>query len=142
MTKTEIPALSPGDPGFGGTEDETGVVPGGDASVRVLVVFEDRYRAYRETIAAVIRELRPGVEVAVAGHDSLREQVARVSPHLVISSRPKAADPARTPAWIELPHEPGLAAKICFAGWHREAYDVGLKELLAAVDRAGSLVRK
>jgi hypothetical protein len=41
----------------------TRVAPIGGADIRVLVALEDDYRAYRETIAAVLRVLRPGAEV-------------------------------------------------------------------------------
>lgn len=109
--------------------------------VRILVVFEGEYRAYGDAIAGAIGQLRPRAEVAVAEPADLRAEIARISPHLVISSQPKAADPARTPAWVELPHEPGLAGKICFGGQCLEAYDLALGDLLEVIDRAEGLVR-
>lgn len=109
--------------------------------IRVLVVFELQYRSYGDAIAGVIRELRPRVEVAVAGPMRLRSEIARRSPHLVISSQPNTADPKRTPVWVELPHEPGLSGAICFDGECLEARDLDLDDLLAVVDRTENLVR-
>lgn len=120
----------------GGEESRVGGYP----PVRVLVIFEGEYRAYGDAIAGAIGDLRPRVEVAVAETTDLRAEVARVSPHLVISSQPKAADPARTLAWVELPHEPGLAGQICFGGQRLEAYDLALGDLLEVVDRTESMV--
>jgi len=102
----------------------------------VLVSFEDEYRAYGEAIAGALGDLRPRAEVAVAEPADLLAEVARISPHLVISSLPKAADPAHTLAWVELPYEPGLAGKICFGDECLEAQDLDLGDLLAVIDRA------
>lgn len=109
---------------------------GSRVPIRVLVVFEEEYRAYGEAIAGALGDLRPRAEVAVAEPADIRAEVARISPHLVISSQPKAADPARTLAWVELPYEIGLAGKICFGGECVEAHGLDLGDLLAVVDRA------
>lgn len=110
------------------------------AAIRVLVSFEEEYRAYGEAIAGALGDLRPRAEVAVAEPTDLPAEVARTSPHLVISSLPKAADPARTLAWVELPYEPGSAGTICFGGECLEAYGVDLGDLLAVIDRAEIVV--
>jgi hypothetical protein len=109
---------------------------GARVPVRVLVSFEERYRAYGEAIAGALGDLRPHAEVAVAEPADLRAEVASVSPHLVISSQPKAADPARTLAWVELPYEIGLAGKIYFGEECQKVHDPDLEDLLAVVDRA------
>lgn len=109
--------------------------------VRVLVIFEGAYRAYGAAIAGALGDLRPRAEVAVAEPADIRAEVVRLSPHLVISSQPNAADPARTLAWVELPNEPGLAGKICFDGECLEVYDLALDDLLEVIDRAEALVR-
>ena len=108
--------------------------------VRVLVIFEEDYRAYGDAIAGALGDLRPRAEVAVAEPANLRAEVARVSPHLVISSQPRAADPARTLAWVELPYEQGLAGKISFGKECLEAHGLDLGDLLAVVDRAEIVV--
>lgn len=67
----------------------------------VLSTFENEYRIYGEAIAQVIRELRPSVEVTIAGAEILGEEVGRLLPGLVISSRANAASSGRKPAWVE-----------------------------------------
>ena len=122
-------------------EASVGPLPRGDLPVRVLVAFEVGYRSYRDTIAAAVGELRPQAEVTVAGPIALRAEVARVSPHLVISSQQGAPDPARTTAWVRLPHEPGLAGEICLGGRCVETHDVGLMDLLEVFDEVEALIR-
>ena len=109
-------------------------------TVRVLVSFEEEYRAYGDAIAGALGDLRPQAEVAVAEPADLPSEVARISPHMVISSLPKAADPARTLAWVELPYEPGSAGTICFGGECLEAYGLDLGDLLAVIDRTEFVV--
>lgn len=128
-------------PIFRSPEISTGTLPGEDPPVRVLVAFEVGYRSYRDTIAAAVSELRPQAEVTVAGPVSLRAEVARVSPHLVISSQPGTPDPARTTAWVRLPHEPNLAGEIRLGGRCIEARDVGLMDLLDVFDEVEALIR-
>lgn len=109
-------------------------------TVRVLVSFEEEYRAYGDAIAGALGDLRPRAELAVAEPADLPTEVARTSPHMVISSLPKAADPARTLAWVELPYEPGSAGTICFGNECLEAYGLDLGDLLAVIDRTEIVV--
>ena len=55
--------------------------------IRVLVAFEDQYRAYREVIGAAIRVLRPQVDVTTTGLDDLEAEVARLDPLVVMCSQ-------------------------------------------------------
>jgi len=110
-------------------------------TVRVLVIFEGEYRAYGEAIAGALGDLRPLAEVVLAEPTDLRAEVTRVSPHLVISSRPKAFDPAQTPAWVQLPYEPGLAGRVCFEDECLEAHDLDLGDLLEIMDKTEFLIR-
>ena len=67
--------------------------------MRILVAFLEGYRVYQEAIAYTIRKLRPHVEVSVAELGALEAEVARLIPHLVISSRPNStADAGDVPA--------------------------------------------
>ena len=108
--------------------------------VRVLVSFEEEYHAYGDAIAGALGDLRPQAELAVAEPTDLPTEVERISPHLVISSLPKAADPARTLAWVELPYEPGSAGTFCFGGECLKAYGLDLGDLLAVIDRTEIVV--
>jgi hypothetical protein len=108
--------------------------------VRVLVVFEFGYRSYGDAIAGAVRSLRPHAEVTVAEPLSLRAEVTRFSPHLVISSQPNALDPALTTAWVRLPHESDFAGEICFGDRCVEVHDVDLGDLLAVFDEVENLI--
>ena len=63
-----------------------GHLVGDDARPRVVVVFEDQYRSYREVIARALKSLRPHAKVSVAGLDALDAEIERVAPDLVICS--------------------------------------------------------
>jgi hypothetical protein len=108
---------------------------------RVLVAFEDEYRAYREFMAGAVRARRPHVEVTVAGLGALGEEVARFDPDLVICSLPNIVDPDGRPAWFELPPDPERLAKICLDGEHSETTNPTLEELLWVLDETERLVR-
>lgn len=102
--------------------------------MRVLVAFENEYRIYGEAIARVIRELRPSVEVTIVDAETLGEEVGRLLPELVISSRPKAASPGRKPAWVEFALEHSQSYRICVGGRCSESEVLSVEELLSVVD--------
>jgi hypothetical protein len=96
----------------------------GVVAIRVLVAFDNAYRAYREVIGAAIRVLRPQVEVTTTDLDDLEAEVARLDPQVVISSRDKPASLPPVVTWAKVPIEPGS-----------QTSDVTLEMLLAVVDR-------
>lgn len=114
-----------------------------EGEVRVLIAMEDRHRAYRETIESAIRAYRPRVEVAVSGLDALQEEVARLEPGVLISSRLPDAGLAgfAGPAWIELAVEPEQPTRICVGGRLSEMCNPGLEELLSVIDEAERLTQ-
>ena len=57
--------------------------PGG----RPRVLMANELASYRQTIALVLRELRPEVEVIETDSGTLNQQVLRMSPDLVICTR-------------------------------------------------------
>ena len=69
--------------------------------IRVLLAYEDEYRAYREVISAGIQIVRPHVEVDISSLEALGESIERFDPHLVICSQPNTVDPGGRPAWVE-----------------------------------------
>ena len=69
--------------------------------IRVLLAYEDEYRAYREVISAGIQIVRPHVEVDISSLEALEESIERFDPHLVICSQPNTYDPGGRPAWVE-----------------------------------------
>jgi hypothetical protein len=72
------------------------------SGISILLAFEENYRSYRGVIAAAIRVLRPHVEVAITDPEGLEREVARLRPHLIVSSRPKTTVRSPTMAWIKV----------------------------------------
>jgi hypothetical protein len=91
--------------------------------IRVLVAFEDQYRAYREVIGAAIQVLRPQVEVTTTGLDDLEADVARLDPQLVVCSQDSPASLPPVVTWARVPIE--LSPR---------SSDVTLETLLAVID--------
>jgi hypothetical protein len=100
--------------------------------LRVLVAYEDEYRAYREAIVATIGTLRPHIEVVNAAPGELEVMAPRAD--LVICSRSDLQHAEGTLAWIELPNEPELPARIYLQGRCSEVTNLTLDGLLAVVD--------
>jgi F420-dependent methylenetetrahydromethanopterin dehydrogenase len=103
-------------------------------AARILIAFENEYRAYREAIAAAIRVLRPRAQVESAGLDALAQEVERLDPHLVVCSRPNTVEPGSRPAWVELPLDPTRAARVCVGGRYSERTNPTLEVLVGVVD--------
>jgi hypothetical protein len=103
-------------------------------AARILVAFEDEYRAYREVIAAAIRVLRPGAQVESSNLDALAQEVERLDPHVVICSRPNTVDPGGRPAWVVLPTDPTRPARTCVGGRYSERSNPTVEVLLRVVD--------
>jgi hypothetical protein len=110
--------------------------------MRILVVFEDEYRAYRGVIAAAIRILRPRAEVETAGLDALGEEIERFDPQLVICTRPNAVAPDDRPAWVELALEPTRPARVYVGGHYSESTKPTLEVLLRIVDEVEERVAR
>ena len=102
--------------------------------MRILVCFEDDYRAYRDVIAASIRILRPHVKVETADPDALEEERTRFEPEMVICGRPSAADSNDGLAWIELSLDPLRPSNIRVDDRRWESTNPTLEELLSIID--------
>ena len=111
------------------------------ARTRVLVAYEDGYRAYREVIAAGVRLLRPHTEVRTAGPAELGAELERFGPHVVVCGVPGHPDPGHAPAWVELPPEVGRPARVRVGDRRREAPGLTMEGLRGVVDEAEALVR-
>jgi hypothetical protein len=70
------------------------------APPRVLVAHEPAN--YREALAAVLPELRPGLRVRLVEPDDLDAAAARLRPAVVVCSRLSAAVRAHAAAWVLL----------------------------------------
>ena len=115
---------------------------GGELTMRVLVVYEDSYRSYGETMSGTIRGLKPGAEVSLVQARELASEVVRFDPHLVVCNRPNAVDPGGRVAWVRLSDEPEEPSEFCLAGRRWGAQNPGLEEVLAILDGTEGLLRE
>ena len=111
--------------------DPTRVWPG----IRILLAFEEDYRSYREVIAATIRVLRPHVEVSTTDPEGLEREVARLRPHLIVSSQPKTTVRSPTMAWIKVASDkPTQPSEVWFGQDRWETADPVIKPITQTVD--------
>ncbi|QIN81362.1 hypothetical protein GBA63_01035 [Rubrobacter tropicus] len=105
-----------------------------NGGLRVLLANEPR--SYRESIAAVFRQLRPELDLEVAEPEDLESCISSYSPDVAICSRITDEVRDRVPVWVEL--YPGHAAhSVAFErGRMTEFADIQLGDLLSIVDRA------
>jgi hypothetical protein len=101
------------------------------------VATEDDYRAYRETIAAVLRVLRPHSEVESTTNEALEAELERFDPQVVICSGHKEVESGSRVAWIELSLDPTVPTKISVGGRHLERTNPTVEELLEVIDEVG-----
>jgi hypothetical protein len=108
---------------------------------RILVALEDEYRAYREVLAAGVKSMRPGTQVATTLPVLLEEEVARFDPQVIICSGSSVVDPGNAATtWIELSTDPSIPTLVRLGGGRRfEQSNPTLDVLLAIVDETGRL---
>ena len=104
------------------------------------MALEDDYRSYREVIAASLQGLRPQVEVAVSGLDTLDSEVARLDPHVVICSLPATAGLGDRLAWVMLSMDPSRPTVVHLDGRCFEWRNPTLEPILGVVDEAERLL--
>ena len=95
---------------------------------RILVANE--LASYRQTLAIVLRELRPHVEVFETTSEDLEEEITRLRPDLVICSRVTFTVRQRVADWVELYPECKPYSTFYIDGQHRVKQDVQLSDLL------------
>jgi hypothetical protein len=100
---------------------------------RILVANE--LTSYRQSIAIVIGELHPNVEVLEVHPETLDREVARVGPDLVICSRVTTVVEEWVANWIELYPECSPFSAFCIDGERSAMEDVQLSDLLWACAR-------
>jgi hypothetical protein len=99
--------------------------------VRCILVANE-LTSYRQSIAIVIRELHPNVEVLEVHPETLDREVTRIGPDLVICSSVTTVVEELAANWIELYPECGPFSTFCIAGDRRPMEDVQLSDLLWA----------
>lgn len=98
-------------------------------------------RAYREGIAAVIGQLRPGVELRIVEPDAMDGSILRFSPDMVVCSKATDALKGRVRVWVELYPEHATHSVACIGGTLVEYAEIQLPDLLSIVDRAEELTQ-
>ncbi len=105
--------------------------------MRILVAYEEAYRSYQDAIVLAIRDHRPHFTVLGTTPRQLGEALQSFEPDAVVSSRPSAEYPSGGKgAWVELPTEPSQGGDVCVGGDHEGVANLGLGEVLSALDEA------
>jgi hypothetical protein len=99
------------------------------------VLMANELASYRQTIALVLRELHPDVEVIETDSGTLNQQVLQMSPDLVICSRVTSLVKDRVPNGVELYPECRPLSTFCIGGESSSVDDVQPSDLLSLVDR-------
>ena len=110
-----------------------------EAALRVLLANEPR--SYRESIAAVFRQLRPGLQVKVVEPEALESNVTRFDPDVAICSRATGAVMERVPVWVELYPEHAAHSVASEGGRRTEFAEIQLLDLICILDRAAGTDR-
>jgi hypothetical protein len=108
--------------------------------MRILISYEEHYRAYGDVLQRVIGALRPEADVASCSLAEIGEQVESFDAHLVVSSDPNTVDPGGRAAWYRLSPEPGEPSEACLGGRRSHSPNPPLEELLSFIDGAEALV--
>ena len=109
-----------------------------ETPLRVLLANEPR--SYRESIAAVFRHLRPGLQVEVVEPEALESSVVRSAPDVAICSRVTGVVRERVPVWIELYPEHAAHSVASEKGRRTEFAEIQLLDLISIIDRAAGPV--
>ena len=110
-----------------------------EAALRVLLANEPR--SYRESIAAVFRQLRPSLQVKVVEPEALESNVTRFDPDVAICSRATGAMMERVPVWVELYPEHAAHSVASEGGRRTEFAEIQLLDLISILDRAAGTDR-
>ncbi len=121
---------------YPGTTLAGSAAPRRGADIRVLVALEDDYRVYRETIAAVLRVLRPAAEVESTAIEALEEELERFDPQVVIccGGHEGVEPPDGRAAWIELSLDPTRPTVVSVGSCSLELTNPRVEELLEVID--------
>ena len=110
-----------------------------EAALRVLLANEPR--SYRESIAAVFRQLRPSLQVKVVEPEALESNVTRFDPDVAICSHVTGAVRKRVPVWVELYPEHAAHSVASEGGRRTEFAEIQLLDLICILDRAAGTDR-
>jgi hypothetical protein len=106
---------------------------------KALILLANEPRAYRESIAQVLGQLRPNVEVITAEPVDLEERVLRLAPEMVVFSEAPSLVRERVPVWVELYPEYGRRSVVGVGEERSTIEEIQLSHLLCVVDHAERL---
>jgi hypothetical protein len=104
------------------------------SGVKILVAFEDEYRAYQGTLAATIRILRPDADVMTVDLEKMSAVAKDFRPDIVIGSRFGDGVLDEVRAWIELALDPTESTKVRVDGQSSEVVNPTLDRLLEIIE--------
>jgi len=107
-------------------------------TMRVLLANEPR--SYRETLAAAIPALRPGVEVVAVAPGDLDGAIAHHRPHLVVCSALTPLVQQGALAWLLLYPDGASGSVRCLAEERADIPRMDLSGLLGLLDATGRLI--
>ncbi|CAA9534977.1 MAG: hypothetical protein AVDCRST_MAG05-4765 [uncultured Rubrobacteraceae bacterium] len=118
-----------------------------EATVRVLVSFEDVRGVYGEAIARALGELRPGLEVRTAPLSGIGRELRLFDPHVVVCSQPNGERPGGRGAWVQVPTDDetgdeGRPARLCLGGERWDTEGPTLEEILDVIDETSRRLRE
>jgi len=108
--------------------------------MRILISYEESYRAYSDALERAIGGLNPDAEVAACRLAEIGEQLESFDPHLVVSSHPNTVDPGGRAAWYRLSPEPDEVSEACFGGRRWRRLNPPLEDLLSFIDEVEAFV--
>jgi hypothetical protein len=108
--------------------------------MRILISYEEGYRAYSDALERAIGGLHPDAEVAACRLAEIGERLESFDPHLVVSSRQNTVDPGGRAAWYMLSPGPDEPSEACLSGRRWRRLNPPLEDLLTFIDEVETLV--
>jgi len=102
--------------------------------IKIIITFEDTFRAYRGALAAAIRILRPEVEVKTVELEELRGMVETFEPDIVIGSGFYEEDMRGVPSWVGLSLDPASSTRVSVCGNYEEIVNPTLDKILEIIE--------
>ncbi len=102
--------------------------------IKIVITFEDTYRAYQGALKAAIKILRPDVEVKTVEPEELAGLVKRFVPDLVIGSGFDEEDMRGVPGWVGLSLDPAMSTRVSVWGNYSEMVNPTLDKILVIIE--------
>ena len=110
-------------------------------SIKIIVSFEDTFRAYRGALSAAIRILRPDAEVKTIEPEELCEMVGTFDPDFVIGYGFDEEHMRGVPGWVGLSLDPFRSTRVSVHGKRTEIINPTLDKLLLIMEEVEEHIR-